>query len=202
MLFALAIVATVLGYTWFFEGHVDPDWVILPGAIVIGLTVWHDVRHRAWGLDWKSLGSAARQAAVWTAVTVAGILAAGALIGTLHDRRDAFGTFSYLVLWGAAQQWVLQTTLLRDCQRATGRRAGIGIAALLFGLLHMPNVFLALMTTTGAVIWCAIYDRYPNIVPLAVSHALTTMAILYAFDEAMTGRLRIGASYLRLTLDR
>jgi hypothetical protein len=54
------------------------------------------------------------------------------------------------------------------------------------------------MTTIGALIWCAIYDRYPNIVPLAVSHALATLAILYAFDEAITGRLRIGASYLRL----
>ena len=62
----------------------------------------------------------------------------------------------------------------------------------------MPNVFLTVMTTLGALIWCGIYDRYPNIVPLAVSHALTTTAILYAFDEAITGRLRIGASFLRL----
>ena len=125
------------------------------------------------------------------------------MAGTIHDRRDFLGTFLWLVVWGGAQQWVLQTTVLRDCQRATNRHAGIGIAALLFGLLHMPNVFLAVMTTIGALIWCGIYDRYPNIVPLAVSHTpLTTMAILYTFDEAITGRLRIGASFLRLTAPR
>ena len=44
----------------------------------------------------------------------------------------------------------------------------------------------------------SLYDRYPNVIPFALSHALGTMAILYAFDTAITGRLRIGMSYLRL----
>jgi hypothetical protein len=35
-------------------------------------------------------------------------------------------------------------------------------------------------------------------VPLAISHALGTLAILHAFDPDMTGRLRIGQSYLQL----
>jgi hypothetical protein len=46
-------------------------------------------------------------------------------------------------------------------------------------------------------LWCRIYDRFPNILPLAASHALGTLAILYAFDGDSTGRLRIGLSYLR-----
>lgn len=197
MAFAIAIVATVLIYIWFIEGRGDGRQH-LATAIVIGLAIWHDLKHREWGFDWKALGGASRIAAGWTAVGVAGTFAGGLMAGTIHDRRDFLGTFLWLVVWGGAQQWVLQTTVLRDCQRATNRHAGIGIAALLFGLLHMPNVFLTVMTTIGALIWCAIYDRYPNIVPLAVSHALTTIAILYAFDEAITGRLRIGASFLRL----
>jgi hypothetical protein len=40
--------------------------------------------------------------------------------------------------------------------------------------------------------------RHPNVLPLALSHALGTLAILYAFDEAITGRLRVGYSYLQL----
>lgn len=196
--FTLAIVSAVLVYIWFFEGRADREWVYAPGALVIALTAWHDGKHRKWGFDWKAFGPAARLTALWTGLALGGIFAAGALAGTIHDRRDFLGTFLYLSIWGGAQQWVLQTAVLRDSQRATTRQAGIGIAALLFGLLHMPNVFLAVMTTIGALIWCAIYDRHPNIVPLALSHALTTLAILYAFDEAITGRLRIGASYLRL----
>lgn len=197
MAFTLAIVATVLVYIWFIEGRGD-DRQHLAAATVIGLAIWHDLKHREWGFDGKVFGGASRLAAGWTAAAVGGIFAAGAMAGTIHDRRDFLGTFLWLVVWGGAQQWVLQTTVLRDCQHSTNRHAGVGIAALLFGLLHMPNVFLTVMTTIGALIWCGIYDRYPNIVPLAVSHALTTIAILYAFDEAITGRLRIGASFLRL----
>jgi hypothetical protein len=33
---------------------------------------------------------------------------------------------------------------------------------------------------------------------LALSHALGTLAVVYAFDDSITGRLRIGAGYLRL----
>lgn len=200
MSFTLAIVATVLVYVWFVEGRTAREWVYLAGATVVVLTFWHDVKHREWGFAWKPLRGASRLAGIWTAIAVAGIFVAGAMAGTIHDRRDFLGNFVALLVWGGAQQWVLQTTVLRESQRAAGRHAGIGIAALLFGLVHMPNVFLTVMTTIGALVWCGIYDRYPNILPLAVSHALTTLAILYAFDEAISGRLRIGASYLRLAM--
>ena len=103
-----------------------------------------------------------------------------------------------LVLWGGAQQWVLQTVVLRECQRATSRRTGIFLAALLFGVVHLPNPFLAPVTFGAGLLWCWLYDRYPNIVPLALSHALGTLAVLHAFDQDITGRLRIGAAYLRL----
>lgn len=198
MISALAITATVLAYIWLVEGIVDRRWVYAAAAVVVAIAAWHDRRSGEWGFDRAALARGSRVTALWTAAAVAGIFAAGALAGTIHDRRDFLGSFLALVIWGGAQQWVLQTAVLRDCQRAAGRTAGIGVAALLFGLVHMPNVFLTTMTTIGALIWCAIYDRYPNVIPLAVSHALATLAILYAFDEGITGRLRIGASYLRL----
>jgi len=61
-----------------------------------------------------------------------------------------------------------------------GRRAAVDVvgAAALFALVHAPNVFLILMTGIGALGWCAIYSRYPNFLPLGVSHALATLALL------------------------
>jgi hypothetical protein len=126
------------------------------------------------------------------------VLGAGAAVGTLHDRRDFLGNLAPLILWGGAQQWVLQTVVLREAQRATSPRLGIVVAALLFGAIHLPNPFLAPVTAVAALVWCRLYDRYPNIIPLALSHALGTLAVLHAFDADITGRLRIGASYLRL----
>jgi membrane protease YdiL (CAAX protease family) len=53
------------------------------------------------------------------------------------------------------------------------------------------------VTGAAGVIWCWLYDRQPNIIPLALSHGLGTLALLYAFDDTITGRLRIGAAYLQ-----
>jgi hypothetical protein len=125
------------------------------------------------------------------------IVGAGAGIGTLHDRRDFLGSLAPLVLWGGAQQWVLQTVVLREAQRTSSRAKGIVIAAVLFGAVHLPNPLLAPLTGVAAFIWCRLYDRHPNIIPLALSHGLGTLALRYAFDEAIIGHLRIGAAYLR-----
>jgi membrane protease YdiL (CAAX protease family) len=198
--FTTAIVATVLAYTWFVEGKVSRDFVLVPSMLIVALTVWHDRLHGEWGFSWRALGPGLWRALAITLALGLVFLGAGAALGTLHDRRDFLGSLAPLVVWGGAQQWVLQTAVLREAQRATSKSWGIPVAALLFGAVHLPNPFLTAVTTVGALVWCWLYDRYPNIIPLALSHALGTLAILYAFDGAITGRLRIGASYLRLDL--
>jgi len=200
MPFTISIVAAVLAYVWFVEGRAPREAVFVPAALVVLLTIWHDARHREWGFAPRALLPGLRLALVFTVPLVLATLAAGLVTGTLHDRRDFLGNFAPLILWGGAQQWVLQTVVLREAQRATSRRAGIVVAALLFGAIHLPNPFLAPVTALSALIWCRAYDRYPTIIPLALSHALGTLAVLHAFDDRITGRLRIGASYLRLHL--
>ena len=193
----MSILTCILGYVWLVEPNVPRRAVLIPAALVVILTTWHDLRYRDWGFSWSALAPGLWRALVVTFAALLLILGAGAALGTLHDRRDFLGSLLPLVPWGGAQQWVLQTVVLREAQRASSRAKGIVIAALLFGLVHIPNPLLAPVTAAAALVWCWLYDRYPNIVPLALSHALGTLALRYAFDEAITGRLRIGAAYLR-----
>jgi hypothetical protein len=46
-------------------------------------------------------------------------------------------------------------------------------------------------------VWCAIYSKHPNIVPLALSHAAATVIILLSFPPAVTGGLRTGWRYFQ-----
>jgi membrane protease YdiL (CAAX protease family) len=192
------VVAAVLVYVWLFEGHVDRRFVYIPAGLIILLTIRYDLRHGEWGFSWPALAPGLWRSVAITLPLGLLIIAIGAAIGTLHDRRDFLGSLAGLFVWGGAQQWVLQTLVLREAQRATSRARGIVIAAVLFGLIHLPNPLLTPVTAFAGLIWCWLYDRYPNIIPIALSHALGTLAILYAFDERITGRLRIGMSYLRL----
>src|SRR5687767_11953335 len=132
----VAIVAAVMIHVWILADRWPRETVLLPAGLLVLLTIHHDDRHREWGFAPPAL----RPGMVWSlAVTlvVGGvILGAGAIIGTLHDRRDFLGHLAALTIWGGAQQWVLQTVVLREAQRATSRRTGIVLAALLFGMVH------------------------------------------------------------------
>jgi membrane protease YdiL (CAAX protease family) len=198
--FSLAIVAIVLSYVWIFE----PVWTgaarSIPVVLVVALTIAHAIKTGEWGLDpaaflpafWKML---------WTTVIgIVIILAIGEALGTLHDRRAVGRSLLYLTVWGGGQQFALQTVVLREARQWMPRGAAIAVAAGLFGVIHLPNPFLAPVTFAGALVWCWIYGQHPNIIPLAMSHALGTEAVRHAFDADITGRLRIGYSYLQFAM--
>jgi membrane protease YdiL (CAAX protease family) len=198
MPFTTATLIIVLAYTWVLDPLTPRTVVIVPMAGVAALAIWHAGRRGDWGFKTPAFVPALKLTALVTVIGVGAILAAGALLGTLHDRRDFLGNLGGLLVWGGAQQWVLQTLVLREAQHATSDRAGVLVASALFASLHLPNPFLTAVTFVAALAWCGIYARHPNVLPLALSHALGTLAILYAFDEAITGRLRVGYSYLQL----
>jgi membrane protease YdiL (CAAX protease family) len=198
MWFTVGILAAILSYTWVLAPRAPDGFVAIVGAIVLVLGFWHARRTGEWGFAGDALWPGVRAATAFTVPAVLAILVAGAVRGTLHDPGNLPRRLLALLIWGGAQQWILQTVVLREVQRTISRRFGVIAAAFLFCAVHLPNPFLVAMTLIGALGWCVIYDRHPHILPLALSHAIATLAILCAFDEAITGRLRIGYAYLSL----
>jgi membrane protease YdiL (CAAX protease family) len=195
--FSLSILAVVLIFTWVLA-PIAPRWATAGAVVVVlGIAAWRAVRTGEWGVRRSAFLPALGWSAALTGAGALGIYLAGSLLGTWHDRDGLWTNIAALIPWGLGQQFALQTVFLREAQAARSRPAGIWIAALMFAILHLPNPFLTLMTGLGALAWCWIYDRHPNLLPLALSHALLTLAILYAFDDAITGRLRVGIAYLR-----
>jgi hypothetical protein len=195
MTFSLAILAVVLVYTWAIE-PIAPRWAAaVPTLVVIGLSIWRALRSGEWGVNRSELLPALLSAAAATAAATLAMYLAGSFLGTWHDRGDGWSRMAVLIPWGLGQQFALQTVFLRETQATLSKSSGIWLAALLFAALHLPNPFLTAATALGALAWCWIYNRHPNLLPLALSHALVTIATLYAFDETVTGGLRVGAAY-------
>jgi membrane protease YdiL (CAAX protease family) len=195
-MFTSSIFGVILVYVWILEPLGVP--LSLPVTLVGALAAWSTKRLGLTGFSVRAFLPACRMMTMFTVPAVFVLLALGAILGTLHDRPRFPASLGRLVVWGGAQQWVLQTVVLREVRRVASRQAAIIATALVFALVHLPNPLLMIVTFVGAVAWCACFDRYPNVLPLAVSHALGTLAMLYAFNDTITGRLRIGASYLRL----
>ena len=196
--FPVPLLAIIAGYTWAFV-RVTPRWAAqVVTAIVLGLSLWRAARTGEWGLRGSAFLPALRAAAAFTLPAVGLICLAGSHLGPLPRRPNPWRDLAFLVPWAAGQQFALQIVLLRESQAATSRGKGIALAAAVFGALHLPNPFLAPVTLVAAAVWCWIYDRHPNLVPLALSHALCTLAIIYCLDPTATGHLRIGYAYLQL----
>ena len=69
------------------------------------------------------------------------------------------------------------------------------LVAAVFSALHLPNIWLAVATFTGGVVWAVIYQRAPNLFALAVSHSMMTWVIVSTLPPAALHHLRIGFKY-------
>jgi len=193
-----ATVATVLVYTWLLAPR-TPRWTAtVAAAIVVGIAIARAARSGDWGVARSAFARSLRLASIFTVAAAAAVAIAGVRLGTWHDRPTLAADAALLLPWTLGQQFALQIVFLRDAQAATSRSIGLFVAAAAFAALHLPNPFLTAATFVAAIAWCAIYDRAPNLLPLALSHALLTLVVLLALGDDVTGRLRVGAAYLDL----
>lgn len=198
MPYTLAIVGIILGYMWVADPLVDVPgpWVVLPVVIIIALCIAHNRKSGEWGFSSRAFLPALLWSIALTVPLVAALWFTGHAIGPTPIRRAPLLDFLYVIVWGGAQQFVLQTVILREAQKVA-RRGAVLLAAALFASLHLPNPFLVIVTFTGGLAWCWIYARHPNILPLAVSHAAATVAIQMSFSAEVTAALRTGWRYFQ-----
>lgn len=197
MRYSIAIVIVVAGFTWVAEPLTGQTFVVWFAVAALGLGLAHAARSGDWGWSWSALLPGLAAAAVFTVVMTLVLFGIAHLTGDGSFATERLrGDAQWLLLWGAAQQWLLQTTFMREALGDRKRRRPAVIAALLFGALHLPNPFLTAVTAASALGWCTIYRRYPNVLPLALSHAIGTVVIRALFDDAVTGQLKVGWAYL------
>jgi membrane protease YdiL (CAAX protease family) len=131
------------------------------------------------------------------------IAAAILIVGTgwaLHSLR--LGLLAerprYLLLpaWAFAQQYVIQGFINRRAQLIFGKGwKSVLIVAFVFGLLHLPNTGLALLTFLAGAWWAAAYQRTPNLFAPALSHSILVVLLALSLPPAWLNSLRVGFKY-------
>lgn len=157
------------------------------------------------GLSWREIGLSRRgmRPALWVAggglLLAGGIVAGGALAGTLHTYSNqphpAQGSLLY-VAWALGQEFILQSFFFVRLEQIlnSGRKA-VWAASLLFFLGHLPNPALLIAAAIAGPLLCELFRRYRNIYPLAIAHALVGLALAAAIPDLAHHQMKVGMAY-------
>jgi membrane protease YdiL (CAAX protease family) len=182
-------------------------WVCVPVGLALALMI---CSHRARGETLRDIGWRADN--FWRALLLlAPPMLAGALalavaarvwFGTSLRFGEARAGWSLLGLpvwgfaWGLLQQYVLQGFINRRAQSVCGRGwPSVLAVASIFALLHLPNAWLTAATFAGGLLWAWAYQRAPNLLALALSHALMTWVLVSTLPDTALRGLRVGFKY-------
>jgi membrane protease YdiL (CAAX protease family) len=106
-------------------------------------------------------------------------------------------TAQFVVL-GVLQQYLLLGFFYARIGELSESRGATVITALVFAILHLPNVFLVGVTLLAGVVSCLIYRKAPNLWANGLVHGLLACLLYYSLPRSLTGGLRVGIEYLRL----
>ncbi len=69
------------------------------------------------------------------------------------------------------------------------------MAGILFAIVHWPNPVLLVATFIGGIMSAYFFQRNRNLYPLALSHAILAVSLLYFFPDSWHHHLRIGPGF-------
>ncbi|QTD49022.1 CPBP family intramembrane glutamic endopeptidase [Sulfidibacter corallicola] len=190
------MVTLLLSYIWIwkgaFQGH---SQIMLAAYFGIGLA-----GHRRAGEGPKAIGlrldnalEALRLLLRWLAVPLLLVVLLTQSTWHFPPIHEWPGDLIWGFVWGTAQQYGLLCVMYRRLREVfpDGKIADL-IAAGLFALFHIPNLFLMGVTLITGYVSCRAYRRFPNLWVVGLFHCIVSFAISHSFPDSLSLSMKVG----------
>jgi membrane protease YdiL (CAAX protease family) len=206
----ISVMVSVIVTTWgIIPLHPRHRWLMaVPALLAIALMVNSQrVRGesaREIGLSFDYFSRALRLLMGPTLIACLGFASIGYFTGSFHRTSHFWLNALVTPIWALIQQYVLQGfiyrrvrfLLLNDSLSPKDRKRRLRLAivatAAIFSCAHAPNPMLMTLTFTGGVIWSWVYQRAPNLLAVAISHALISLMLMTSLPPWLLPSMSVG----------
>jgi membrane protease YdiL (CAAX protease family) len=195
---ALAFTIFVLTYIWWLQSSAFNSWIVFPVWLVSSFAL-HGDTPKTLGCRGDNLWPATRQTAVVLGIFVLAISSVGLFLGAAHrlpthliEPHRFAGYFAFCLLQEVGLQSFLMNRLLAALQKPIPAAL---VAGTLFSLLHWPNPVLVPLTFVGGSVFCWLFARERNIIPLTVAQAILGSVVWWAFPLVWHHSMRVGPGF-------
>jgi membrane protease YdiL (CAAX protease family) len=196
-----ALTVLVLSYMWLWHGAF-PGHVAVLAVLLLTLLAWSHRRRGEGpaeiGFRLDNLAPALGQVALFLGPLAGLALLIGAVMDGFAFPPPAHWpvVLGWMCLWGLLQQYLLVGFYYRRfAEILPPGGPSFLAAALIFGVAHLPNPFLVILTPLLGVISCWLYRRVPNLYALGLAHGVLSFCIYYGLPRGLTYGLRVGPSF-------
>ena len=205
-----SVIASVFITTWvLIPLQPEPRFLIaLPGLFTTVLVLnSHRVRRERFdevGLSLRNFGRALRLLTLPTLLVCLVVMVIGLTAHSFHQTSHFWATVIVVPIWALIQQYMLQAFIFRRIcwllasptapleERKRQTRWAIFATAMVFSLAHLPNPMLMFLTLLGALLWSWVYDRAPNLIAPALSHAIISLMLMTSMPPWFLPSMSVG----------
>lgn len=197
-----SIVASVMIALWIVVPLAPGNRTLLAVPVVLALAlvlISQQVRGERLaevGFGAANFGKACRLVTIPTIAALLVLTLIGWHYASIHFDKGVLLKLIGLPIWALVQQFILQGFIYRRVRSltSTANQAAM-ITAAVFGAVHLPNLTLAILTFIGGFVWSMVYERAPNLYPLALSHGLVSLFVMSTLPNWMLRSLSVGYKY-------
>jgi len=194
----LLLFGLIMAYIWKLRFVHPASWIAIPAVMIFSHLLRRE-SSRALGFQLRNLADTLYKLGPMLILIAILLLSAGMVLGTIRriGFADVLLALAAYLPWGLGQEYALNGYFLKRFDAALSRRAASFLAAVLFCVVHAPNLFL--MAITLPLGWCAtqLYRRTCNLYLLGMAHAMVGLLLFLVVPDSISHHLRVGPGWFR-----